>query len=106
VPRHERKRFRPLPLPVWLRISAVVVGWVLVGVGILGLFLPVLQGGLSLALGLALLSVASQSVHLKLRSWMGRWPRVWRQMERFRRKLGTWLHRAGGSAPGETETKS
>jgi hypothetical protein len=98
VPRHERPRYQPLPLPVWLRVTAIVLGWILIAIGILGLFLPVLQGGLSLALGFALLSVASQAVHLKLRSWMGRWPRVWRRMERFRRRLGAWLHRKGGSA--------
>ncbi|HLF56702.1 MAG TPA: hypothetical protein VI942_07650 [Thermoanaerobaculia bacterium] len=93
LPRAERARFQPLPLPIWLRLAANIVGWLLIGLGVLGLFLPVLQGGLSLALGLALLSVTSQTVHLKLRSWMGRWPRIWKRMERFRRRLGAWLHR-------------
>jgi hypothetical protein len=106
VPRHERARFQPLPLPVWLRVGTTVVGWLLIGIGILGLFLPVLQGGLSLALGFALLSVASQSFHLRLRRWMGRWPRLWRRMEKFRRKLGGWLHRRSGGPPAGERAKN
>ena len=93
LPRAQRARFQPLPLPIWLRLAVNVVGWILILIGIAGLFLPVLQGGLSLALGFALLSIASQAVHLKLRSWMGRWPRLWKRMERVRRKIGGWLHR-------------
>jgi len=87
LPRAERPRFRSTPLPFWLRAIVLVVGWLLILIGILGLFLPVLQGGLSLALGFALLSVASQTVHLWLRGLMGRWPRLWRRMETLRRRF-------------------
>lgn len=71
----------------------LVFGWLLVLVGIAGLFLPVLQGGLFLALGFAFLSIASQTVHLWLRGLMGRWPRLWRRMEKLRRRLREKLHR-------------
>ncbi len=70
------------------------VGWFLIFLGILGLFLPILQGGLSLVLGLALLSIGSQWVHLRLRSLMGRWPGLWRRLERLRRKIHAKLHPA------------
>jgi hypothetical protein len=93
LPRHERPRFRPLPLPLWLRVVTLGIGWLLVVIGVVGIFLPVLQGGLSLALGLALLSIASQWVHLRLRGAMGRWPGIWKRMERLRRRLHGWLHR-------------
>jgi hypothetical protein len=93
LPRAHRPRFRPLPLPLWLKIVTLAAGWILVVVGIAGLFLPVLQGGLSLVLGFALLSIASQTVHLKLRSLMGRWPRAWRRLEKLRRRMHGWLHR-------------
>jgi len=93
LPRAERSRFRPLPLPLWLRIVINLVGWLLILLGILGLFLPVLQGGLSLALGFALLSIGSQTIHLWLRGWMGRWPKLWRRMEKLRRGLYRWLNR-------------
>lgn len=93
LPRAQRPRFRATPLPLWLRVIVLVVGWALILIGILGLFLPVLQGGLSLALGFALLSVASQTVHLWLRGLMGRWPRLWRRMEKLRRRFRLALSR-------------
>jgi uncharacterized membrane protein YbaN (DUF454 family) len=76
-----------------LRVAVLVVGWLLVLLGIVGLFLPVLQGGLALALGFALLSIASPTVHLWLRGLMGRWPKLWRRMEKLRRRLRGWLSR-------------
>jgi hypothetical protein len=107
VPRHQRPRFQQLPLPVWVRMVVLSTGWLLIVVGVVGLFLPILQGGLSLALGFALLSLGSQWMHLRIRKLMGRWPRVWRRMERFRRRLHGWLHRAtvrqGGDAEPMTE---
>jgi len=100
-PRHERRRFQRLPLPVWIRVVVLVAGWVLVLVGIAGIFLPVIQGGLSLVLGLALLSIASQAVHLWLRRLMGRWPGAWKRLERFRRKLHARLERMHGKREGD-----
>jgi len=100
-PRHERRRFQRLPLPVWIRVAVLVVGWVLVVVGIAGLFLPIIQGGLSLVLGLALLSIASQAVHLWLRRLMGRWPGAWKRLERFRRKLHARIERMHGRREGD-----
>lgn len=96
LPRAHRRRFQPLPLPLWLRIVVNIVGWLLILIGIIGIFLPVLQGGLSLALGFALLSIASPTIHLWLRGWMGRWPKLWRRMEKLRRGLHRWLHRNAG----------
>jgi uncharacterized protein len=96
LPRHHRPRFQRLPLPTWLRLTVVAVGWVLILLGVLGLFLPILQGGLMLALGLALLSIASQRMHLWFRSLMGRWPRIWKRLEKMRRKIHWRLHRASG----------
>lgn len=105
LPRASRKRFHPLPLPVWLRVTVLGLGWMLILIGILGLFLPVLQGGLSLALGFALLSTASQTVHLWLRGLFGRWPGLWKRLEKLRRKIGARLHRLGGSQV-ETPTET
>jgi hypothetical protein len=93
LPRSQRVRYQRLPLPLWVRVLVLTAGWVLIVVGIAGLFLPILQGGLSLAIGFALLSIASQTVHLKLRAWMGRWPGLWRRLEKLRRAIHGWLHR-------------
>jgi len=92
-PRHERKRFQRLPLPVWVRMLVLTAGWLLILIGIAGIFLPVLQGGLSLVLGFALLSIASQTVHLWLRKLMGRWPGAWKRLEKFRRRLHARIER-------------
>ncbi|MEO7795858.1 MAG: hypothetical protein ABIV06_13900 [Thermoanaerobaculia bacterium] len=99
LPRHHRPRFQRLPLRPWLRVSVLTLGWVLILVGIAGLFLPILQGGLILALGFALLSIGSQRMHLWFRSVMGRWPRIWRRLERMRRKLHLRLHKVSGGTP-------
>ena len=83
----------------WLRIASLVLGWLLILIGIAGLFLPVLQGGLSLALGLATLSISSQWIHLRLRALFGRWPGLWKRMERLRRRVHRWLRRRDGQEP-------
>lgn len=107
VPRSERARFQPLPLPLWVRVLVLGVGWLLILIGVAGLFLPVLQGGLSLALGFALLSLGSQTVHLWLRRAMGRWPGLWKRMERLRRRIHGWLHRnTSGNPSGEAPRDS
>ncbi|MCB1008557.1 MAG: hypothetical protein KDB94_06650 [Acidobacteria bacterium] len=107
-PRHERRRYQRLPLPVWVRVLVLVAGWALVLIGIAGLFLPIIQGGLSLVLGFALLSIASQTVHLWLRRLMGRWPGAWKRLERFRRKLHARIERMhrrdGGEAAGRDDS--
>ncbi|MEZ5312774.1 MAG: hypothetical protein R2862_03520 [Thermoanaerobaculia bacterium] len=87
LPRAERARFQRLPLPTWLRILVITTGWLFVLLGIAGIFLPILQGGICLAIGFALLSIGSQSVHLWLRRMFGRWPGLWRRLEKLRRRI-------------------
>ena len=48
------------------RITVLVIGWMLVGLGIVGLFLPVLQGVLFILLGLYVLSRESETA----RHWL------------------------------------
>jgi hypothetical protein len=104
LPREQRGRFQRLPLSFGVRIAVLTLGWICVVLGVVGLFLPILQGGLFLAIGFALLSLASQWVHLKLRRIFGRWPGIWKRLERFRRKIHGWLHRRAqksGTGAGE-----
>ena len=93
LPREKRGRFQRLPLPVWLRVMVLTVGWICILLGVVGLFLPILQGGLLLAIGFALLSLGSQMVHLWLRRLFGRWPGLWKRLERMRRRIHNWLER-------------
>jgi hypothetical protein len=78
-------KLRPLSLGV--RVTLHVLGWLLTIIGVAGFFLPVIPGALALGAGLALLSVASRRLHLWLRPKFRRWPRAWRRLERFRRRL-------------------
>ena len=59
------------------RIGAFIVGVVLIVLGIVGLFLPFLQGILLIALGLSVLSLVSKRAARlleRLKSWFkGRW---------------------------------
>lgn len=83
----DRVRLAKVPLSLTTRVLLHTVGWVLVAVGVAGLVLPGIQGVLTGALGLALISVASQTVHRWLRGRFRRWPKAWRRMERFRRRI-------------------
>ena len=79
------------------RIVVLVIGWTLIALGVVGLFLPVLQGVLFILLGLWVLSTESETAHrwlenarkrhpkadAKLKQW-GRWWR--RQLGRDRRE--------------------
>jgi hypothetical protein len=89
----ERPRHR---LSLRVRIAIFVVGWALVAFGVVGLFLPVLQGGLTILAGAALLSIDNQMVYRFLRRGLHRWPWLWEHVERFREKAHHWaekLHR-------------
>jgi len=99
LPREQRSRFQAPPLPFGLRVAVLTVGWICILLGIAGLFLPILQGGLTLAIGFALLSIGSQWMHLQLRKLMGRWPKLWRRFEKMRRKMHGWLHRRSQKRP-------
>ncbi len=77
----------PASTSTWYgRIFGLVVGWGLVGLGIVGLFVPVLQGVLLIAAGLLVLSRHSRLVRHVLEKLRRRYPRVDAWLRR-RRKL-------------------
>lgn len=82
---------KPLSFPV--RLTLLVIGWLLVLVGIPGLFLPFLQGILMIVLGLAIASLGSERIHRLLHDRMHPWPRARSRMEAFRQRLHRWLSR-------------
>lgn len=92
LPRRRPRRHLP-PLPLGIRGLLWVVGWLFLLLGVAGVFLPVLQGGLFLVLGAAIISLVSRRVHGWLRAAFGKWPRSWKKVERFRRWLHAKLHR-------------
>lgn len=91
----DRKRVPAMPeLSLVTRIALPVLGWLLVALGIAGLVLPGLQGILTIALGMAILSLTSKTM-LRLLRWTFRpWPDGWRRVLEQRRKVLRWLTRS------------
>ena len=85
VPRRRKLR---RPLPLWLRIVVLLVGWIVVLVGIAGLVLPGIQGIATIVIGAAILSVASELAYELTRKALRRWPWLWDRVER----LGDRIH--------------
>jgi uncharacterized membrane protein YbaN (DUF454 family) len=73
------------------KIGLLVVGWLFIGLGILGLFLPLLQGILFIMIGLAILSSRSELVRRFLRHLEARYPRQHEWVEIWRRKIRNWF---------------
>ena len=90
---HTRQRRRLPPLPMWLRVVVLLVGWVVLLVGVAGLVLPGIQGVLTIILGAAILSVASETAHRWTRQCLRRWPKAHDKVESFREKIHNKLHR-------------
>jgi hypothetical protein len=81
------------PLPLWVRISVLVVGWLVLLIGVAGLVLPGIQGIATIIAGAAILSVSSDLAHRWMYQVLHRWPKVWCRVDRFRTKLHDRLHR-------------
>ena len=77
-----------------MRLVLLGVGWFLVLVGIAGLVLPGIQGILTMLVGAAILSVASETAYRLLRRLLrDRWPGLWRKVNGFRDRWRTRLAR-------------
>jgi hypothetical protein len=60
----------------WKRLLILISGWFFIVLGILGLFLPILQGILFLAIGSYLLSLESPWVRQKMLQFQRRYPKL------------------------------
>jgi hypothetical protein len=80
-------------LPLGWRVSLIAVAVLLVLVGVAGLFLPGLQGIVTILAGVALLSLVSHSAHRFLQWSLGPWPGLLDKVENLRLRLHDWLHR-------------
>lgn len=88
---HVRWHRRRKPLPLWLRIIVLFVGWIVVLVGVAGLVLPG-PGTVGIVVGVAILSVASQFAYKWMRRTLHRWPTIWDRVEKFRDRIHDRLH--------------
>jgi sulfite exporter TauE/SafE len=95
--REESRRKRRLRLSLGMRVLTFAVGWGLLLVGVAGLALPGIQGVLTILLGVAVLSLASETAYRLLKRLLHRWPSVWNRIEHWRETVHDWLHREKSS---------
>lgn len=98
LPRSRLFRLRPrrprLPkLTTAVRLGLLFIGWLLILLGFVGIFLPILQGAITFTLGAAVLSLVSEGIFLLLRRIFRGWPKGWRRLLGVRRKIQLWLEK-------------
>jgi uncharacterized membrane protein YbaN (DUF454 family) len=69
------------------KVGILIVGWFFIGLGILGLFLPILQGILFIMIGLAILSSRSELVGRFLKHLEERYPQHHKRVEVWKGKI-------------------
>jgi uncharacterized membrane protein YbaN (DUF454 family) len=89
------------------RIVLLVVGWGFVLLGIVGLFLPVLQGILFILIGLIILSSEYVWAHHLLEKLRKRFPRIAQKSHEATARAKAWIERlcgrssSSGKSPGK-----
>ena len=69
------------------KIGILIIGWLFVGLGIIGLFLPLLQGILFILIGLSILSSRSSLVKRFSKRIEKRYPRHFERIEIWKEKI-------------------
>lgn len=72
-------------------IAILIIGWFFIGLGIVGLFLPVLQGILFIMIGLAILSTRSELIKRLLKRIEERYPHHHQRVEATKEKVWRWF---------------
>lgn len=80
------------------RILIMITGWTFILLGIVGLFLPILQGVLFLLVGLIILSSEYVWAHRLLTKLRERFPKLGRTADRATAKAAEWLRRISGQS--------
>ena len=75
------------------RILVLIAGWSFILLGIVGLFLPLLQGVLFIFVGLVILSSQYARARLLLRRLRERFPKIGRIADAATATAANWLHR-------------
>lgn len=78
------------------KLIFLIVGWFFLVLGVIGLFLPVLQGLLFIFIGLIFLSKESKVAHNLLERLKEKYPGPYQSMTRFRRRLFIGINRMVG----------
>ena len=72
------------------RVAIEIVGWMFILLGIVGLFLPVLQGILFLLIGLFILSTQYEWARRLLDKTRERFPKIAAQFDKAKEKASRW----------------
>jgi uncharacterized membrane protein YbaN (DUF454 family) len=75
-------------------IGVLILGWFLVGLGVVGLFLPFLQGLLFIMIGLAILSSRNTTVKRLLDLLEKRYPDQYQGIEVLKGKVTGWFRKS------------
>ncbi len=75
------------------KIGVLIIGWLFIVLGIIGLFLPILQGILFIMIGLAILSSRSELIKRFLKHLEERHPHHHRRVEIWKEKIGNWFRK-------------
>lgn len=78
------------------RVLILIVGWAFILLGIVGLFLPILQGVLFILIGLVILSSEYVWAHHLLTRVKERFPKLGRVADQATEKAKAWLQRLSG----------
>ncbi len=81
------------------RIAILALGWAFILFGIVGLFLPVLQGILFLLIGLALLSIESATARRILARLRARYPGLSQRIDLAEQRARRWWLRITRRGP-------
>ncbi len=73
------------------KVGLLILGWFFIALGILGLFLPILQGILFILIGLAILSSRSERIKRLLKHLEERYPQYHQKVEAWREWIGEWF---------------
>ena len=75
------------------RVLVLIVGWAFILFGIVGLFLPILQGILFILIGLIILSSDYVWAHHLLTRLRQRFPKISHAADKASQKVSAWLKR-------------
>ena len=76
-------------------MGALLIGWTFLLLGVIGLFLPILQGILFIMIGLAILSTRSKTIQRFLKHLEKRYPRFHEQVVIWVKKVKKWFEKGG-----------
>ncbi len=78
------------------RIVRLVLGWTCLVLGVVGLFVPILQGVLLILIGMALLSRDSRWARRCLMKLRLKFPDSYNRMQRSKERMRAWFDRVVG----------